>query len=375
MTDDQALDKILRGGPRSRGAGAEHLRDRVRAGAALALPPVDDAVEANRWILRTLHGLQALHAGDDARFAAILAGAPPGDRRPLLFDVANGGFCPAGMFDVARALVVDPDPQEALLGYYLLARWLCDGREPFDEIFDLVWAGRADRRKTTGAFKTLAAQCDGAILSACRGAGADRLVERLTPRLADRDAATRSLAARFLTLRALEVEDVGALSLVLHRDATVRKAAVATVSTRDPVVARWTLALVADADLPTRLAVADAIGAGMEPGFPTADAVLAARASLFDPDPDTRLAAVRAFPGWSMDLVDLRAAAPHLGLALFDPDARVREEATFAVYGLCDLQGPVTVVRALAPLLERALPTWDGEPAARLRSALRAVNR
>ncbi len=374
MTDDQALDKVLRGGARSRGDGAEHLRRRVREGAVLALPPVDDAVEDNRWILRALHGLAALHRGDDARFTAVLAGAPSDHRRALLLDVANGGFFPPGSLDAARALLADADPQQVFLGYYLLARWLRDGREPFEELLGLVWDGRVDRRKTTGAYRTIGAQCEAAILLAAGGDGSARLAELLTPRLADREAATRTLAARFLTRQSLATGDAAALgTLLCHANATVRKAAADTVSTRDPVVARRTLLLAVDGDLPTRHAVADAIAAGMEPGVEAPDEVNTARAALFAADPGARLAAIHRFPAWSTDLVDLRTAAPHLGLALSDPDPRVREEATLAVYALGDAQGPVHVVQALRPLVERALPAWDGEAAARLRSALRAL--
>lgn len=203
-----------------------------------------------------------------------------------------------------------------------------------------------------------------------------RLVPLLTPRLSERAAADRALVARFLTLHAMESKDVAAWSALLtHRDAAVRKAAVRLVSTRDPVRAGQYLVLAKRAEPTIRHIVADAVADGMEPGFATSEEVLAARANLFASDPEVRLAAIHAFPRWTSDMVDLRAAAPHLGFALFDADRRVREAATTAVYRLVDMQAPVFVVGALRWLLPSAMKEWEGEPAANLRSALRSLSR
>jgi hypothetical protein len=375
--ENDALEKVLRGGPRACLDAAMWLRPRIQNGTAPSLPPVESAIEANRARLRALHGLNALVVGDFPAWHALVDGVADRDERGALIReaAARGAFAPS-LSTLAQALLADADPENVVVGLALCGRWLHDGLGATADLFERVCAALPDRRRVkTGGSASVGAAAEGAMLRAAAGPGAPLLVPHWQAAAAGTDAARRTLAARCLTRRALAASDVSALSgLVLHANAAVRRAAIDTFTTGDPVVARQQLVLAARAPFLARAVLADALAAGMEPGFPAATEVLEARNRLFADDVEVRRAAVGRIAALSSDMVDVRIAAPHLGLVLFDPDAAVRNEAAMAVYWLCDLQGPVHLVRSLRLLLEHARPSFDGEAGACLDSASKRIS-
>lgn len=380
MNIEKAVENLIRGGPRASRNAWEYVERALRSGEKIDLPEPEDVRPENRILVLHLHFVQWCEERDwDALDRAWKSATNLEKRYALGAYHYAPHYEPKPLFDHARSCLDSDDPELMGPAYLLLGSWLKKGREPFEEILGALLDGLSKKGRSKYYGYSLATECRHQILLASTGAAADRLVAFFTPRLEAKKAADRKMAAAFFAARARDLKDTPGLErLLLHPNKTVRNTVSWYMEPGCVVAAKNNLLMATEMAPKAREAVADAVARRMERKLvkDASQELLRARSHLFDTDPTVRKEALTGLARLaSLDRQDIRAAAPHIALALFDQDEGVREEAASTVSYLCDRHGSTRIVQSLEHLIKRARSSFRGKSRKYLDVALGALHK
>lgn len=382
-TSERLVEVMLTGGPRISGDAFGELLERLHGGQdVVSLLPALEGLEGvtRRRVLKLLRWA-LIRQQDGPGLLASLSGRTENEMVSSLLDWGNYIDDPAlvaVLVDKVIALLRSDSADVANHAAYALSKWCRrDYYQPWDSGVDFS-AMLADGRKSKSMPGVGSTLLPGFIHAAERS---ERAAGIVTEWLAHEQKDVRRVAATLETWILLRKESSSIENVQRHlarflgqRDAAVRAGVVQCLEsgTQDPKRAEAILrAAFGVPDQKVRTLVANAVAKALAPRFKPSPEVKLAIKGMSSPDLAVRRESAGACAGYLIDVIDCRSAAPHLAMALADPDQQVRENAALSLYYAFDMQGNVDVVRATVACIRAARTTASGEAAQHLDSALR----